>query len=141
MNEKPVIVIKFTRGDGREIVLAPLSLLREEPNLQPTVLDALAESGDEYDPENLGWGHSSRTDSFGRVGRSGSQASVGPPPGLEEPGPSSRQGPAPSSQRSNFIWPLGGADGDGRGRARSGRQRQRDRKRRREQLDSQSSSK
>jgi hypothetical protein len=112
MSDKPVIVIKFTRGECREIMLAPLFLLREEPNLQPTVLDALAESGDEYDPENLGWGQSPRTDLFGRVGRTLSQALLGPPPGLEEPGPFLQQGPAASLHAPGFVQPLSSADGD-----------------------------
>jgi hypothetical protein len=68
---------------------------------------------------------------------------LGPPPGLEEPGPSSQQGPAFGFSAREFVRPLSSVEGDGqsRGRPRSGRQRQRDRKRRREQLDSQSSSK
>ncbi len=140
-SDKPIMVMKFLRGEGREIVLALLNILREPGSFQPTVVDVLAEAEDEYDDENLGWGQSLQTDEFGRVGRSSSRASLLPPPGLEPvAGPSSHH-LAPEASGHEFVRTIGSskAEAGRRERNKSGRNRNRDRKRRRQHMTSDTS--
>jgi hypothetical protein len=52
--DKPIIVMKFVRGEGREIVLAPLSVLREHDCYRPTVVDVQQDDEDDNESDNLG---------------------------------------------------------------------------------------
>ncbi len=140
-SEKPIIVIKFLRGEGRKVVLAPLSVLREPGSYQPTVVDVLPEPEDDYNDENLGWGQSSQTDEFGRVGRSSSCASLLPLPGLEPvAGPLFHQ-LAPEASGHEFVRPIGSSEAEAgrKERNKSGRNRNRDQKRRRQHMTSDTS--
>jgi hypothetical protein len=125
--------MKFLRGEGREIVLAPLSVLRDHSSYRPTVVDVQQDDEDGNESDNMGWGQSSQPDDFGRVGRSSSQASMRPPPGLEPVVGEAHHLAIVSPPRHEFVRPIGmsNAEWAKKERTRQARSRQRDRKRRR----------